>query len=75
MLLVDASLIFPDPDAEAMVLPSGEKLTLLTPWECPSKVLIFLPVVISHSFIVLPPDAEAIVLSSGEKLILLTADK
>ena len=54
-------------DADASVLPSGEKATALTAYKWPSSVYSTAPDPASHSLTVLSHDADASVLPSGEK--------
>ena len=61
------SLTVPSLDADARVLPSGEKATELTQDVCPKSVPVLDPVATSHSLTVPSRDADATVLLSGEK--------
>ena len=63
----------PSSDDEAIFLPFGEKLTLVTLSECPSRVSISTPVVLSTKFTA-SVEIKAIVLPSGENLSLLTPE-
>ena len=69
---VDAShnLIVVSQPPEAIRLPVGLKLTLLTSSVCPWSVRSSSPVAASHNLIVLSPPAEAIRVPSGLKLTL-----
>ena len=54
-------------DADASILPSGEKTTALTDPEWPLSDCSTAPDPVSHSLTVLSYDADASVLPSGEK--------
>jgi hypothetical protein len=66
------SLMVPSHDADASVLPSGEKAAALTLLEWSPSVLSAAPDWLSHSLMALFHDADASVLPSGEKATAMT---
>ncbi len=71
-VVVSQSRTVPSSEADAIVLPSGEKATAWTESLCPSSVCRCVPVVVSQSRTVPSREADAIVLPSGEKATALT---
>jgi hypothetical protein len=60
------------PEADASILPSGEKATALTLLEWPFSLCCIAPDSASHNLTVSSYEADASVLPSGEKAMALT---
>ncbi len=66
-VVVSQSRTVPSSEADAIVLPSGEKATARTQSLCPSSVCRCVPVVVSQSRTVPSCEADAIVLPVGRE--------